>query len=165
MRSTAKRASFVLLFVALASVGASPAGSTVWFNQRVTWEAGLDPRPWETAVVSPTGKEHYRLALVPLWAVEGGIVAIEILVARPERPDHNLLGRRKSHVPQRFVLTVEELERGINKSRFGAIRVFHVGRVKLRVGIEGSRLGRGVGECEDCPNIQELTAQFSFGPR
>jgi hypothetical protein len=103
------------------------------------------------------------LALIPLWAVEGGIVGIEILVARPEHPDNNLLGQRETDLPQPFVITVEELESGINKSRFGATRNFKLDRTKLRVEIQASRFGEGVGECKNCKNIQELAADFSFG--
>jgi hypothetical protein len=161
MRPIALRAWLALLCVVL--VSASAESGAAWFQKRVAWQAGKEPRIWETAVVTPNGKEHYRLALVPLWAVEGGIVGIEILVARPEHPDDNLLGRRESDVPQPFVITVEELESGINKSRFGATRVFNVGRAKLQVEIQGSRLGEGVGECKSCKNIQEFIAELAFG--
>jgi hypothetical protein len=148
--------------IALALACVQARGSNIWFQKRVTWQAGTDPRVWESTVVSPTGKEHYRLALVPLWAVEGGIVGIEILVSNPEHPDDNLLGRRENDVPQPFVIMVEELESGINKSRFGANRVFNVRRAKLKVEILSSRLGKGVGDCESCSNIQEFTAAISF---
>jgi len=111
-------------------------------------------------MVSRNGRDHYRLALVPLWAVEGGIVGIEILVARPEHPDANLLGERETDVAQPFVVTVEELESGVNKSRFGTTRYFKLDHAKLRVEIKGSRLGEGVGDCNTCKNIQELTAEF-----
>jgi hypothetical protein len=162
MRPVGIRCRFISLCIALALGCVQAEGSNVWFQKRVTWQAGTDPRVWEAAVVSPNGKEHYRLALVPLWAVEGGIVGIEILVSSPEHPDDNLLGRRENDVPQRFVVTVEELENGINKSRFGANRVFKVRRAKLRVEILGSRLGKGVGDCESCTNIQEFAVEFSF---
>jgi hypothetical protein len=134
----------------------------LWFHQRVTWRTGRDPRAWETSVASPDGKERYRLALIPLWAVEGGIVAVEILLARPEHPDDNLLGQRETDVPKPFEVTLEELERGIDKSRFGANREFNVDRLRLRVKIEGARLGKGVGDCKDCSNIQELTVLFTL---
>ena len=99
------------------------------------------------------------MALVPLWCVEGGTVAIEILLARPEHPDENLLGLRENDVPQPFVVTVEELESGINKSRFGANRAFKVRQAKLKIKILGSRLGTE-NCCETC--IQEFTAELSF---
>jgi hypothetical protein len=158
MRLFAARASLTLFCLALTC--ASAEGSAAWFQARVTWRAGEEARPWEAAVASPNGKEHYRLALVPLWAVEGGIVAIEIVVARPEHPNDNLLGER-TDVPQPFVITVEELETGINKSRFGATRLFKVGQAKLRVQVKGSRIGPGLGECERC--IREFTAEIFFG--
>jgi hypothetical protein len=102
------------------------------------------------------------LALVPLWAVEGGIVGIEILLATPEHPDDNLLGSLDTDAPLPFVITVEELESGINKSQFGAKLMFNLKRAKLRVEILSSRLGDGVGDCRSCKNIQEITTAFSF---
>jgi hypothetical protein len=114
---------------------------------------------------SPKRRESYRLALVPLWAVEGGIVGMEFLVADPQKPSHNLLGERQTHVSQPFVITVEELEAGIDKSQFGATRRFNVGHSELRIEIKGSRLGEGVGECGDCKNIQEIAVELTFRSR
>jgi hypothetical protein len=146
-------------------VPANAAGNNVWFHQRVSWQAGSDPRPWEATVESPDGKQHYKLALVPLWAVEGGIVAIQILVAHPDSPDKNLLGERTTNGAMKFVITVEELERGIKRSRFGTSRNFNLDNAKLSVEILGSRLGKGLGDCPDCTNIQEFTAMFSIGSK
>lgn len=156
------RVHIILLCLTLVLGCAHAEGSSVWFQRRITWQAGGEPRVWETAIVSPNGKEHYRLALVPLWAVEGGIVGIEILLASPEHPDDNLLGRRDTDAPLPFVVTVEELESGIKKSRFGAKRDFNLKRAKLRVEILGWRLGDGIGDCGSCKNIQEITTSFSF---
>jgi hypothetical protein len=155
----------VILALAVLSVCApltQAQTDAVWYHNRITWRYGSEGRVWETAVVSPDGKEHYRLALIPLWAVEGGIVGMEIVVASPEHPDDNLLGERKLDVAQPFVITVEELESGINKSRFGTRRDFKLQGFELRAEIQGSRLGEGVGECPNCKNIQELTIDFVF---
>ena len=165
MKLIANRTSSILLGVALVLSCAYADSSEIWFHKRVTWQAGREPKPWETVVVGPTGKERYRLAIIPLWAVEGGIIAIEILAAHPNHRDVNLLGERVFDTPQPFVITVEELDSGINKSRFGATRVFNVGQTKLQVKIQGSRLGRGVGDCESCKNIQELTTELALGSR
>ena len=163
MQQNVLRASLALL--CLVFVSASAESGAVWFQKRVVWKAGREAPVWETGVVSPNGKERYRLALIPLWMVEGGIVGIEILVARPEHPDDNLLGLREMHVPQPFVITVEELESGISRSRFGATRIFNVGHAKLRVQIQGSRLSRGGGDCGSCRVIQEFTAELALGSR
>jgi hypothetical protein len=158
-----------LLLVFLASspsVGSAiPQTSKLWFHQRVTWQVGSDPRPSETVLESPDGKQHYKLALIPLWAVEGGIVAMQILVARPKSPDKNLLDERTTNGSMKFVVTVEELKRGIKNSKFGAIRDFNLEGARLRVEILGSRLGKGLGDCPDCSNIQEFAAMFSLGSR
>src|SRR5262249_42375778 len=118
MRPFIERAFSALLCLMLVSINAH--SSAPWFEKRVVWQTGKEPRVWDTAIRSPDGKERYRLALIPLWAVEGGIIGMEILVARPEHSDDNLLGQRETDVPQPFVITVEELESGISKSRFGA---------------------------------------------
>jgi hypothetical protein len=146
----------------LLPISANAQTRTPTFRQRVVWQAGEEPRVWDTTIGSPDGSERYRLALIPLWALEGGIVAMEILIARPEHPEDNLLGERQLNLAQPFVITVEELERGINKSRFGTRRDFKFQGVELRAEIQGSRLGEGVGDCRDCKNIQELTVDFMF---
>jgi hypothetical protein len=161
MRPFSVRVLSALFFLMLMSAKAE--STATWFHKRVVWQAGKEPRVWETKIVSPDGKEHFRLALIPLWAVEGGIVGIEILAARPEHPDDNLLGQRDTDALQPFVVTVEELERGINKSPCGAVRNFKLDRTTLRVEIQGSRLGEGVGECRNCKNIQELRLDFELG--
>jgi len=161
MRPFSVRVLSALFFLML--MCAKAESTATWFHKRVVWQAGKEPRVWETKIASPDGKEHVRLALIPLWAVEGGILGVEILVARPEHPDDNLLGRRDSDALQPFVVTVEELERGINKSPCGAVRNFKLDRTTLRVEIQGSRLGEGVGECRNCKNIQELTIDFELG--
>jgi hypothetical protein len=84
---------------------------------------------------------------------------------RPEHPNDNLLGQRETDAPQPFVVTVEELESGISKSRFGATRHFKLDGSKLRVEIQGSRLGEGVDECKDCKNIQEVAVDLLFGSK
>lgn len=161
MKPFSVRVLAALFFLMLMSAKAE--STATWFHKRVVWQAGKEPRVWETNIVSPDGKEHFRLALIPLWAVEGGILGIEILVARPEHPEDNLLGQRNPDVPQPFVVTVEELERGINKSPCGATRSFKLDRTTLLVKIRGSRLGEGIGECQNCKNIQELKIDFDLG--
>lgn len=151
---------FILLCVIVLLGCVQLEGSEAWFQKRVTWQAGSEPRVWEAAIVSRNGKDRYRLALIPLWAVEGGIVGFEILVAQSEHPDANLLGERETDVEQPFVVTVEELESNFDKSRFGRTRVFKLDHAKLRVEIKGFRLGDGVGDCNTCKNIQELSAEF-----
>ena len=161
MKPFSVRVLSALFFLMLMSAKAE--STATWFHKRVVWQAGKEPQVWETSIESPDKKLRYRLALIPLWAVEGGIVGMEILLARPEHPNDNLLGLRETDVPQPFVVTVEELERGINKSPCGAVRNFNLDRTTLRVEIQGSRLGEGVGECRNCKNIQELTINFVLG--
>jgi hypothetical protein len=137
-----------------------------WFNQRVTWKYGKEGLEWKTVIRNPRGQGEYQLALSPLWAVEGGVIAVEIVLARPAQPSINLLGERHNGVEYPFVITVEELQKGVAKSKFGAVRNFQVDNIVLHVNIENSRLGRGVGSgstfCEDCKNIQELSTR-TFG--
>ena len=135
-----------------------------WFNQRVTWKYGKQGLEWKTVIKNPRGQDEYELALSPLWALEGGVIAVEIVVARPAQPTVNLLGEREKGAQYPFVITVEELKKGVAKSKFGAVRNFQVDNIVLHVTIENSRLGRGVGSgsmaCEDCKNIQELSTRI-----
>jgi hypothetical protein len=117
MKLVGFRSRVISLCLVLALGCAQAESSDVWLRKRVNWQASTDPRVWEAAVVSPNRKEHFRLALVPPWCVEGGIVAIEILLANSEHADENLLGLRENDVPQPLVITVEELQSGsINRN-------------------------------------------------
>jgi hypothetical protein len=72
----------------------------------------------------------------------------------------NLLGKREKGTDYPFVITVEELERGLAHSKFGAVRKLQVDDIALHVKIEHFRLGKGVGSgstyCSNCSNLQEL---------
>jgi hypothetical protein len=159
MKLMSIRSCLISFCIVLALGCVQAEGSDLWFRKRVTWRAGTQPRVWETEVVSPNGKERFRLALVPLWCVEGGILQIEILLASPDHPDENLLGFRDNDVPQPFVITAEELTGGIKKSRFGDNRAFNARGAKVRIKILDSRLGAENCQCGQC--IQEFTAELS----
>jgi hypothetical protein len=109
------------------------------------------------------------LVLQPLWALEGGVVALEIVVAHPKQPEVNLLGERKNGVEYPFVTTVEELERGLTLSKFGTIRKLQVDDVAVNVKIETFGLGKGVGSgstyCSNCSNLQELSVWITVEGR
>jgi len=94
--------------------------------------------------------------------MEGGIHAMEFRVTRRGDPERNLLGQRTG-APQPFVITVEDLEQGIEKSRFGAVRAFRLGTTRFRLAIEGSRLGPEACCSEAC--IQELALEISLRER
>ena len=132
-----------------------------WFNERVAWKYGKEGIPWETTVKNPNGSGSYRLVLRPLWSVEGGVLALEIVLARPDKPDVNLFGERDNHVEYPFVITVHELEKGLVHSKFGKTRKLGADDVTLDVTIDHFRLGSGVGSgsiyCAKCKNLQELT--------
>jgi hypothetical protein len=87
--------------------------------------------PWKTTIKNPNGQGDYRLVLQSLWAVEGGIVALEIVVARPGQPDVNVLGERQNGVEYPFVITVEELENGLARSKFGVVRTLQIDDITL----------------------------------
>jgi hypothetical protein len=140
-----------------------------WFNERVTWKYGKEGLAWKTAIKNPNGDGEYRLMLQPLWALEGGVLALEILVARPQQPDINILGERENGIEYPFVITVKELEKGLAQSKFGAVRTLHAGDIALNVKIERFRLGKGVGSgstyCSKCNNLQELSMWITVESR
>lgn len=158
--SKAKFRILPLLILALCSTGS--LAKETWFKQRVTWKYGKEGLAWKTSIKKPNGQPEYELILQPLWAVEGGVIAMEIVIARPQQPDVNLLGERENGVEYPFVITVEELERGLAHSKFGAERKLRVEDIALDLKIERFRLGKGVGSgstyCSDCSNLQELAA-------
>lgn len=131
------------------------------FNQRVTWKHGKEGLAWKTTINKPDGQGEYQLVLQPLIALEGGVLALEIVFAQPRQPEVNLLGQRENGMEYPFVVTVEELERGLAHSKFGVVRTMRVNDITLNVKIERFRLGKGVGSgstyCPECNNLQELS--------
>ena len=159
------RAKLVILVILVFCNVPSFAEET-WFNQRVTWMYGKDGLAWKTTIKNPNGQGEYELTLQPLWAVEGGVVALEIVVARPRQPDVNILGERENGIECPFVITVGELKRGLAHSKFGPVRAMQVDYdIALNVKIERFRIGNGVGSgstyCSNCKNLQELSMWVS----
>jgi hypothetical protein len=152
--------SLALLTILVVS-GAESFAAETWFSQRIEWKYGKEGLAWKTNIKSPNGKTEYQLALQPLWALEGGVVAVEIVVARPGQPDANILGERENGVEYPFVITVKELENGLEHSKFGVQRNLEADGIALNVKIEHFRLGKGVGSgstyCSKCKNLQELS--------
>jgi hypothetical protein len=159
----------MLLFLILLTCNVGSFANGTWFNQRVTWKYGKEGLAWKTTVKQPSGQADYQLALQPLWAVEGGVVALEIVVARSQQPDVNLLGERQNGIAYPFVITVGELERGLAHSKFGTVRKLQVDDIALNVIIEHFRLGKGVGSgstyCSKCRNLQELSVWITVEGR
>jgi len=149
-----------LLTILVVSSAESFATET-WLSQRIEWKYGKEGVAWKTNIKSPNGQREYQLVLQPLWALEGGVVALEIVVARPGQPDANILGERENGVEYPFVITVKELETGLEHSKFGPVRNLEADGIALNVKIEHFRLGKGVGSgstyCSKCKNLQELS--------
>ena len=153
----------VLLSLFLCS--AVTCAKETWFNNRVTWKYGKDGQPWKTFIKEPNEKAEYQLVLRPLWAVEGGVLALEIAVVRPKQPDINLLGERENGVEYPFVITVEELEQGLVHSKFGTLRKVEAEKITANIKIERFRLGKGVGDCSKCSNLQELSLWITLSDK
>jgi hypothetical protein len=151
----------ILLLLVLFFCNAATFAKETWFNHGVTWKYGKDGQAWKTTIKEPNGKAEYQLVLQPLWAVEGGVLALEIAVVRPKQPDINLLGERENGIEYPFVITVEELERGLAHSKFGTLRKLEAEEITANIKIERFRLGKGVGSgstyCSKCSNLQELS--------
>lgn len=167
MRAAAVRLSAVVLLVLFVGIRAFPQQTL--FNQRVTWKHGKEGLPWSTTIAKPKGGEEYQLMLRPLWALEGGVLALEIVLARPSEPDRNILGQRKNGVASPFVVYVRDLEKGLSHSKFGARRVLRGDDVLVDAKIEHFRLGKGVGSggtyCAKCKNLQEITLWITVKSR
>jgi hypothetical protein len=159
----------ILLLLGLLLCSAATFAKRTWFNHGVTWKYGKDGQAWKTTIKEPNGTAEYQLVLQPLWAVEDGVLALEIAVVRPKQPDLNLLGERKNDVECPFVITVEELERGLVHSKFGAVRKLETEEITVSFKIERFRLGKGVGSgstyCSKCNNLQELSLWITLEGR
>src|SRR5579864_9181057 len=106
-----------LVWIALLCLVPTGASGADWFHQRIEWHAGREAPHWETPVVSPNGKERYRLALIPLWGGEGGIVGMEIFISRSFQSsvrgvpdvDVNLLGKLDGK-PHSYVIDLKDID-------------------------------------------------------
>ncbi|MEO5819138.1 MAG: hypothetical protein ABIT71_01420 [Vicinamibacteraceae bacterium] len=139
-------------------------------QQTVRWNISVnaDTGPWETAVLDADGRERFRVSVIPLWAVEGGVTAFEIALTSADKPGVNLLGTRRMGEAAAFVIEAAELERGIGRSTFGSKRSFGIpgsGGNLLEVTVLSSRLGKAAGMCDQCPNVQELRATLAIRTR
>ena len=166
MRTAAIRSSAAVLLVLFVGIRTFPQQTL--FNQRVTWEHGKEALPWKTVIKSPDGEE-YLLMLRPLSAVEGGVLALEIVLARPSEPDRNILGQRKNGVASPFVVYLRDLEKGLKHSKFGARRTLQADSIVVDARIKHFRLGKGVGSgsiyCAKCKNLQEVTLWITIKSR
>jgi hypothetical protein len=156
---------FLTLAVAVLVICTIPCFATeTWFNQRVTWKYGKEGLEWKTVIRNPRGQGEYQLVLSPLWAVEGGVIAVEIVIA-PGAAECEFAGREGKwpRIPLRD--NCRGTSKGVAKSKFGALRNFQVENIVLRVNIEsfrrGRELGSGSGFCRECKNIQELSMRIS----
>jgi hypothetical protein len=81
----------------------------------------------------------------------------------------NLLGERENGIEYSFVITVEELEKGLAHSKFGAVRKMQFDDIDVNVKIKRFRLGKGVGSgstyCSNCNNLQELSVWITVEGR
>lgn len=168
MRVNLHRKLAVLLIV-FALCNVQSFGRETWFSQRVTWSYGKEGSPWTATISSPDRKTHYLLTLRPLWAVEGGVIALEIVLAKPSRPDVNILGQRARGVESPFVITVGDLQKGLARTKFGTQRTFQVDDILLDVKVGRFHLGKGVGSlstyCADCKNLRELSMWVTIESR
>jgi hypothetical protein len=107
------RGTLIAILFLLFNCSCVSSAQTVWFDQRVTWDFGTEGTPWSTTIKNPNGPNEYQLELRPLWDVEGGVIAMEVVIARPEEPRANLLGKAENGVQYPFRITVHELEKGL----------------------------------------------------
>jgi len=100
-----RRAVAAVALVILSVCNVASFAKETWFNQRVTWKYGTEGLAQKTTLRKPNGQADYQFMLQPLWAAEGGVVALEIVVAHPKQPDVNLLGERTNGIEYPFVIT------------------------------------------------------------
>ncbi len=159
---------YVLACALVVAAGPPESAKQPWFRETVQWQYGEEGLAWEHLGPLPGVEQEYRVALQPLWAVEGGILGFEIIVATPDRPFDNLLGERDPKLQQPFAFYLRDLQRGLDSSKFGRARTFALptpAKGRLRVEVLKWTLGKGAGSCDDCANIQALTATIRIDAR
>jgi hypothetical protein len=171
MRSRVRLHTVFLISVGL--LGCAHGQALRPFDQTVDIPAGAQAHTWEAPLVDLHGHERYRVALVPLWAVEGGIVSFEFVLIKPGQPDTNLLGERPGYSEEcqcypesPFVVDLESLGPEA-KRRYGASRRFAIpsSQQSLNLEIRQVSRGHGVGSCESCPRIERLTARVTVSEK
>ena len=153
-----------LVMVASFALQSVTATTIVPLEKVVRWKSS-DAKPPETLVKNGTGVPQYRIALVPLWRLEGGVVAIEIELTSPGDQSANRLGERKGKQPQAFVVELSDLQPG-STSPFGKTRTFSfpdLPQVYFRVEFRDTRLSKGAAGCASCQSIEQFTAVISVG--
>jgi hypothetical protein len=159
------RGTVIAILFLLFNCSCVSSAQTVWFDQRVTWDFGTEGTPWSTTIKNPNGPNEYQLELRPLWNVEGDVIAMEVVIARPQEPRANLLGKAENGVQYPFIITVHELEKGLAYSKFGSERTVQADDITLHIKIEKFRLGKSVGSgsiyCAKCKNLQQFSAQLT----
>lgn len=159
-----------LLWLALSIQSPTADVQLIPWERTMHWDirVNADTGPWESPILDSEGRERYRVSVIPLWAVEGGVTAFEIALTSVETPNVNLLGTRQPGQAAAFVIEASELKTGIGRSTFGKRRSFAIPGAAgsmLDVSVLGSRLGTGAGMCDRCSNVQEFRATVSTRPR
>jgi hypothetical protein len=127
-----------------------------------------------STLLDVAGKPRFRVALRPLSAVEGGVVAFELMLVRHAEDQDNLLGERsgfdeacRCYPEKPSVIDIAYVSEGVGGSRFGAVRRFAIPGTHepLVFEVVDIGVGHGVGNCAPCPRIDWLHARVSIAPK
>jgi hypothetical protein len=169
----ARRATAICALAVLPACASAQRGRLREASHDVHIVGGNAGRGWHESVLDRRGRERLHVGLVPLFAVEGGVVSVELVLSRDEALQGNLLGQRSGYSEscgcypeQPFVVDISHVGMGIAKSRFGSVRRFPIPKTRavLVFNIQSVDVGHGVGMCDSCPRIESLDATVSIRP-
>jgi hypothetical protein len=169
-----RRATAVYALVIVAGCASAGSGRLQDASHDVHILGGNAGRGWHESVLDVRGRERLHVGLAPLIAVEGGVVAVELILARSATLEENLLGERSPYsescrcYPEKpFVIDIAHVGAEIAKSRYGSIRRFPIPRAQsvLVFDVRNVTVGYGVGMCDTCPRIESLDATVSIRPK
>ena len=134
---------------------------------------GGESFPNATPLLDADGQARFHVAIIPLHAVEGGIVGFELVVVHSRDDQENLLGERSSFSEEcrcypegPFDIDIAYVHEGVLKSRFGDVRTLplpdHAGTLTWTIVDFAS--GQGVGSCPTCSNFKSIHTRVDIKP-
>lgn len=158
----------------LAMIACASARPILPFSQvaQVRGGGSADATAWEARLLDGVRRQVYTIGLVPLHAVEGGVVGFELVLLREGDSERNLLGERagfddrcKCYPETPSTVNIGYVKTGKLHSQFGLVRRFPLPRRGgvLTWEILDFQTGNGVGSCAACLRFESLRSRVSVG--
>ena len=151
----------ILLVMAGGSRAASPLQA---FRTHVSWDITEADEQWDRPIFGSDGTHRYTLALRPIRALEGGVMAVALALSPVSESKKNILEHARSGGCQPAIWA-EEAPTPTEPKECRRTKAFRVGpphSLVVRVAnlTVGSRPGLGL--CSNCPSISHLELDLAL---